>query len=129
MGLAQVAYLVGYDSYGNAAAVAQDFHVAPFGRAPGCFVKYYNELGDLLAPELGSIVPPAKADFATREDNTTIEGPPYLYRGKDGVHVVQIKFIVTHAGSGNAILAIGGADRLILVDRRPYLAGSPVAAG
>ena len=108
-------YQIAYDDVGNSVAVRADYHVAPYDRAPGAFVKFYLTT-DLDDPKLNE--PP---NYALLMETTSVYGPPhYWHAGKSEVHLVQMKFTVTKRGAGNPLYVFGGQKWEVLVDGKGY---------
>ena len=129
LGLNQVIYQVAFDNLGGNTAGPVVFHVAPFDRAPGCYVKYYAARMDLDDPLLDLDAPAMKASYAELGEFTESMGPPVDFQGREQDYVVQIKFTVTQEGAGTALAVGGGAERLVKVDGLPYTVGGLLAEG
>lgn len=93
MGLNQTIFQVASDDQGNSAAQAAVYHVAPYDRAPGMWVKFYAGMTSVTA-DVVDAWPPGRANFATLGEQTLVEGPPRLFAAGSDSHVVQFKFIV-----------------------------------
>ena len=105
------------------------FHVAPYNRAPGTYVKYYAGVDSVTAPVVAATAPPGRPNFATLDDNTQVQAPPRGFAGALNTHVVQFKFTLEDDVEPVVLSITDLPGSMVLVDGKAYEQGSTVTGG